>query len=155
MFCLVCTCFNIFLRVRCVSGGRGVSGGGGVFWLLMDIFGVSVVDLLADLLGKGQLNILAVWGAKGRHTFLKGLRHNLGLWDCDALLLREILARDPGEGDWLVHAGLDWLRVDDVNNGLNNGNNGNVVTGLLSNLLTVVVSVGVAISVALRLGRGN
>merc|ERR1740128_472640 len=113
------------IRSRGISDGlnRGIS-----HWLnIVSVLSISVVDLLADLLGEGELNSLASRGSK------------LG----DALLGSEILTADSWEGDWLVDTGLDWLRVGNLNCGLNRGNNGDIVASLLGNLFAVVVSVAV------------
>jgi len=107
------------------------------------VLGVSVVDLLAHLLGQGQLDGLAGRVGQAGDALLEGLGDNLDLRDGDALLLGEVLARDPGEGDGLVHTGLDGLGVDDINGGLNNGEDRHVVASLLGDLLAVVVAVSV------------
>ena len=39
----------------------------------LQLQGVSIVDLLADLLGEGELNSLAVWGTQSTHTLVNGL----------------------------------------------------------------------------------
>ena len=124
----------------CWVGGRG----GGVGRLGVNfVLGVAVVDLLAHLLRQGQLNGLAGGSGQLGDALLEGLGNLLNLRDSDALLFGEVLARDPGQGDGLVHTGLDGLRVDDINSGLNNSEDGHVVASLLGNLLAVVVAVGV------------
>jgi len=67
----------------------------------------------------------------------------LDLWDGDALLSGEVLARDDWEVNGLVDAGLDWLRVGNSDGWLNWGDNWGVVAGLLGNFFAVVVSVAV------------
>jgi len=109
----------------------------------MSVLSISIVDLLADLLGEGELHILAGRGSKGSDTLLKGLRHILNLRDSDALLFREVLTADPGERDGLVDTGLDGLRVGDINSRLNNSKDRDIVASLLGNLLTVVVAIAV------------
>jgi len=127
---------------------RGISDGlnwGISDWLrgLVSVLSVSVVDLLADLLGEGKLNSLASRGSKLGDALLGSHGGVFDRWDGDALLLSEVLAADSWERDWLVHTGLDWLRVGNLNCGLNRGNNRDIVASLLGNLLAVVVSVAV------------
>ena len=121
------------------SGGRSISD-----WLnLMSILSISIVDLLANLLGESKLNILASRGSKLGDALLRGDGGVLNLWDSDALLLCEVLAADSWERDWLVDTGLDWLRVGNLNSWLNRGDNRDIIASLLGNLLAVVVSVAV------------
>jgi len=113
-------------------------------WLnLMSVLSISVVDLLANLLGESELNILASRSSKLGDALLGSLSGIFNLWDSDALLLSEVLTADSWERDWLVDTGLDWLRVGNLNSWLNNGDNRDVVASLLGNLLAVVVSVAV------------
>merc|ERR1719422_1329524 len=128
-----------------VGGGGGVGGLRGVSGLKLQR--VSVVDLLADLLGEGELDSLAVGGTKAGHALVDGLGDGLDLGDGDALLLGEVLAGDSGQADGLVDAGLDGLGVDNLGLGLDNGDHGGVVASLLGDLLAVVVAVA-AISVS-------
>ena len=107
----------------------------------LNLKGVSVVDLLADLLGEGELDGLAVWGSKTRDALVNRLGDNLDLWDGDTLLLGQVLAGDSWKADWLVDTGLDWLRVGDGDGWGDNSDNGVVVAGLLGNFLAVVVSI--------------
>jgi len=109
----------------------------------VSVFGVSIVDLLADLLGESELNILASRGSKLGDALLGSLSGILNLWDSDALLLSKVLTADSWERDWLVDTGLDWLRVGNLNSWLNRGDNRDIVASLLGNLLAVVVSVAV------------
>merc|ERR1719500_853423 len=129
----------------------GVRGGGiGGLWGIggLQLQRMAVVDLLVDLLGEGELDSLAVGGAEGGDALVDGLSDGLNLGDGDALLLREVLAADPGKADGLVHAGLDGLGVDDLDLGLDNGDHGCVVASLLGDLLAVVVAVAaIAVSV--------
>jgi len=120
-------------RLRSVGRLRGV----------VLVLGVPVVDLLAHLLRQGQLDSLAGWSSQLGDALLEGLGYIFDLRDGDALLLGEVLARDPGQRDGLVHTGLDGLGVDDINGGLNNGEDGDVVASLLGDLLAVVVAVSV------------
>jgi len=125
---------------RCrVLWGRSIGD-----WLsLMDILSISVVDLLADLLGESEVNSLASRSSKLGDALLFNLNIIHDLWDNDALFGSEVLAADDNQVDWLVDTGLDWLRVGNLNCGLGGGNNGDIVASLLGNLLAVVVSVAV------------
>jgi len=107
------------------------------------VFSISVVDLLADLLGKSELNILAGRGSKLSDALLKGLGDLLDLRDGDALLLREVLTADSGEGDGLVDTGLDGFGVDNLHSRLHNSEDRDIVASLLGNLLAVVVAIAV------------
>jgi len=113
-------------------------------WLnIVGILSISVVDLLADLLGESELNILASRSSKLGDALLRSLSGIFNLWDGDALLLSEVLTADSWERDWLVDTGLDWLRVGNLNSWLNRGDNRDIVASLLGNLLAVVVSIAV------------
>jgi len=127
-------------RLRSVGRLRGV----------VLIFGVPVVDLLAHLLRQGQLDSLAGWSRQLGDALLEGLGYIFDFRDGDALLLGEVLARDPGQRDGLVHTGLDGLRVDDIHGRFNHSDNGDVVASLLSNLLAVVVAVAVPVAISMR-----
>jgi len=109
----------------------------------MSILSISIVDLLANLLGESKLNILASRGSKLGDALLRGNSGVLNLWDSDALLLSEVFTADSWERDWLVDTGLDWLRVGNLNSWLNRGDNRDIIASLLGNLLAVVVSVAV------------
>jgi len=125
-------------------------------WLdIMGLLSISVVDLLADLLGEGELNGGARWGSQLGDALLNGGDGLLDLWDGDALLSGEVLARDDWEVNWLVDAGLDWLRVGNSDGWLNWGDNWGVVAGLLGNFLAVVVSVAVVSVSWGRLAHGH
>ena len=118
---------------------RGISN-----WLnIVSVLSISVVDLLADLLGEGELNSLASRGSKLGDALLRSHGGVFDLWDSDALLLSEVLTANSWERDWLVDTGLDWLRVGNLNSWLNDGNNRDIVASLLGNLLAVVVSIAV------------
>ena len=126
-----------FIRSR----GRSRSIGD---WLnLMSVLSISIVDLLANLLGESKLNSLASRSSKLGDALLGSLGGVFNLWDSDALLLSEVLAADSWERDWLVDTGLDWLRVGNLNSWLNRGDNRDIVASLLGNLLAVVVSITV------------
>jgi len=109
----------------------------------MSVLSISIVDLLANLLGESKLNSLASRSSKLGDALLGSLSGVFNLWDSDALLLSEVLAADSWERDWLVDTGLDWLRVGNLNSWLNRGDNRDIVASLLGNLLAVVVSVAV------------
>ena len=111
----------------------GLSLGGGVL-------SVSVVDLLAHLLGQGELNGLTGGVRQAGDALLEGLGDNLDLRDGDALLLG---GPRRGRRDGLVDTGPDGLRVDDINGGRNNGEDGDAVPSLLGDILAVVVAVSV------------
>ena len=127
-------------RLRSVGRLRGV----------VLVFSIPVVDLLAHLLRQGQLDSLAGWSSQLGDALLEGLRNIFDLRDGDALLLGEVLARDPGQRDGLVHTGLDGLGVDDIHGWFNNSDNGHVVASLLTNLLAVVVAVAVPVAISMR-----
>ena len=122
-------------RLRSIGGLWGVGG--------LHLQGVAVVDLLADLLGEGQLDSLAVGGSKSRDTLVNGLSDGLDLGDGDALVLGQVLTADPGQGDGLVDTGLDGLGVGNGDGGVGGGDDGAVVASLLGDLLAVVVAVAV------------
>merc|ERR1719400_164739 len=137
-----------------VVGGGGRGGVGGLL-VLGGVVGEPVDDLHTDLLGEGELHSLAGGGGQAGHALAEGLADILDLRDGDALLLGQVLAGDPRQGDGLVDTGLDGLGVGDGDNGLNNGDNGDVVAGLLGDLLAVVVAVAVAVSVLGGLAHGH
>jgi len=114
--------------------GLGVLGG---------IVGISVHKLNAHLLGEGELDSLAGGGAKSSDAFGDRDAGILDLRDGDALVLNKVSAGDPGEGDGLVHTGLDGLGIGDGHLWLNNSDNGDIVAGLLGDLLAVVVTISV------------
>jgi len=109
----------------------------------MNILSISIVDLLANLLGESKINSLASRSSKLGDALLFNLNIILHLWDSDTLLLSEILAADHNQINWLVDTGLDWLRVGNLNSWLNRGDNRDIIASLLGNLLAVVVSVAV------------
>merc|ERR1712013_348524 len=129
--------FLILSSIR--SRGRSIGN-----WLnLVNILSISIVDLLANLLGESKINSLASRSSKLGDALLFNLNIILHLWDSDALLLSEVLAADHDQVDWLVDTGLDWLRVGNLNSWLNRGDNRDIVARLLGNLLAVVVSIAV------------
>merc|ERR1740129_1823692 len=114
---------------------------------LVHVLGVSVVDLLAHLLGQGELNSLAGGGGQlGDALLLKlDVVHDLG--DGEALLLSEVLARDPDQVDGLLDALLDGLGEGNLDILDVLSDDGDVVASLLGDLLAVVVAV-LVVSVA-------
>jgi len=114
-------------------------GGGWVVWL--GVMGIAIDKLDADLLGEGQLNLLASWLSQGSDTLLNRLNGILNLWDSDALVLSEVFAADNWESNWLVNAGLDGFWVGDSHININGGHNRDVVLGGLGNLIAVVMAI--------------
>jgi len=109
----------------------------------MGILSISIVDLLADLLGESEFNSLASRSSKLGDALLMNLKILHDFWDSDALLGSEVLAADNNKVDWLVDTCLNWLRVSNLNSWLNSSNNRDIVASLLGNLLAVVVSIAV------------
>jgi len=131
------------VRITILSGIRSRGRSIGDWLNLMSVLSISIVDLLANLLGESKLNSLASRSSKLGDALLRSLGGVFNLWDSDALLLSEVLAADSWERDWLVDTGLDWLRVGNLNSWLNRGDNRDIVASLLGNLLAVVVSIAV------------
>jgi len=129
------------------SRGRSIGD-----WLnLMSVLSISIVDLLANLLGESKLNSLASRSSKLGDALLGSLGGVFNLWDSDALLLSEVLTADSWERDWLVDTGLDWLRVGNLNSWLNDSHYGDIVASLLGNFLAIVVSVAISVSMSVAL----
>ena len=103
----------------------------------------SVVDLLADLLGEGELDSGAGRGGDNGDALLDNSDSLLDLGDGDASLRDDILAGDDGQVNGLVDANLLGLGVGDSDGGLDGGDDGDVVASLLGDLLAVVVAVAV------------
>lgn len=138
---------------RGVGRGGGISRGGGVGggWVLS----VAKDELDADLLGQGELDLLAGGGTEDGVALLDGLDGILNFGDGDALLLGQVLAGDAGKGDGLVDAGLDGLGVGDLDGDIDGGDEGVVEGGLLGNFLAVLVSVASVASVTTISGLAN
>merc|ERR1719384_2431360 len=103
----------------------------------------SVVDLLADLLGEGELDSGAGRGGDNSDALLDNSDSLLDLGDGDASLGDNILAGDDGQVNGLVDTNLLGLGVGDSDGGLNGGDDGDIVASLLGDLLAVVVAVAV------------
>ena len=103
----------------------------------------SIVDLLADLLGEGQLDSGAGRGGDNSDALLDNSDALLDLGNGDAGLRDDILAGDDGQVDGLVDAHLLGLGVGHSDGGLDGGDDGDVVASLLGDLLAVVVAVAV------------
>merc|ERR1719384_2556571 len=103
----------------------------------------SVVDLLADLLGEGELDSGAGRGGDNGDALLDNSDSLLHLGDGDASLGDNILAGDDGQVNGLVDANLLGPGVGDSDGGLNGGDDGDIVASLLGDLLAVVVAVAV------------
>ena len=109
----------------------------------MNILSISVVDLLANLLGESEVNGLTSWSSKLCDTLLLNFDVIHDFWDSDALFSSKVFTTDDDEINWFVDTGLDRLRVGNLNSGLNRSDNRYIVASFLGNLLAVVVSVAV------------
>jgi len=109
----------------------------------VSVLSIAVVELLADLLGEGEVHIVAVGGSKLGDALLMLLNTLLNLGDSDALLCSEVLTADSDQVNGLVNTGLDGLREGNLNSRLHRGDNGDIVASLLGNLLAVVVAIAV------------
>jgi len=122
-----------------VDGSRSIGD-----WLnVVGLLGISVVDLLAHLLGEGQLNGGAGGGSQLGDALVDDLDVILDLGDGDALVLGQVLAGDSGQVNGLVNTGLDGLGVGNSDGGEDGGDDWAVVASLLGDLLAVVVTVAV------------
>ena len=108
----------------------------------------SVVDLLADLLGEGELDSGAGRGGDNGDALLDNSDSLLDLGDGDASLRDDILAGDDGQVNGLVDAHLLGLGVGDSDGRLDGGDDGDIVASLLGDLLAVVVVSVSAIAVS-------
>lgn len=119
----------------------GVSG--------LGLMSVSVDKFDTDLLGEGELDLLAGRGSQLGLAFGDGLGGIFNLRDDDGLLFGKIFAGDTGKGDGLVDASLDGFGVGNGDIDIDRSDNGDVVSGFLGNFLAVVVSVSrVSVSVS-------
>jgi len=109
----------------------------------MNILSISIVDLLANLLGESEVNGLTSWSSKLCDTLLLNFNVIHDFWDSDALLCSKVFATDDNKINWFVHTGLDGLRVSNLNSGFNRGDNRDIVASFLGNFLAVVVSIAV------------
>jgi len=109
----------------------------------MNILSISVVELLAHLLGESKVNVLTGRGSQLGDTLLLlfNIIHNFR--NCDTLLSSQILTTDDNEVDGLIDTGLDGFREGNLDSRLHRCDNGDIVASLLGNLLAVVVSVAV------------
>lgn len=113
------------------------------------VLGITVHQLNADLLGEGELDLLAGRGGEVGVALLHGLHSVLDFRNGDALLLGEIFAGDAWQGDGLVDAGLDGFWVGNLHWDVEWGDDGNVGGSFLCDLLARVgLSVTAVASVA-------
>ena len=116
-------------------------------WLVLVFFmSVSIDKLNTDLLGEGELDLLAGGGSQLGLALGNGLGGIFNLRDDDGLLFGKIFAGDTGKGDGLVDASLDGFGVGNGDIDIDGGDNGDVVGGGLGNLFAVVVSIRVSVS---------
>jgi len=111
--------------------------------MLVDILSIAIVELLADLLGEGQVNVLAGGCSQLCDTLLLSIFALLNLRDCYALLGGKVLTADSDQVNGLVNTGLDGFRESNLYWRFNRGNNGDIVASLLGNLLAIVVAIAV------------
>ena len=102
---------------------------------------ISINKLNTDLLGEGQLNLLASWSIQFSDTLFNSLSGILNFWNNDALVLSDVFAANTGQKDWLVDTGLDWFWIGNGDWDIDWGHNWDIVLGLLGDLVAVVVSV--------------
>ena len=131
------------IRLLSMMRGRGISWGG---FVLVSVFGMAIDKLNTNLLGEGQLNVLASRGSKLGNTLFRSFCCFLNLWDSDALLSSQVFTRYSHQRDRFVDTGFDGLGVGDLNSWFNNGHYWNIVASLLGNFLAVVVSVSMSIT---------
>jgi len=114
------------------------------------VLSISIVELLADLLGEGEVNVLTGRGSQLGDALLMLLNTLFHLRDGDTLLSSQVLTADSDQVNGLVNTGLDGLREGNHDSRLHRGHNGDIVASLLGNLLAVVVAIAV---VAISRGR--
>lgn len=105
----------------------------------------SVIDLLADLLGEGELDGGAGGGGDHGDALLDNSDSLLNLGDGDASLRDNILAGDDGQVNGLVDTDLLGLGIGNGDSGLDGGDDGDVVASLLGDLLAVVFSISMSV----------
>ena len=132
--------------------GMGGGGGRGVGRSFMDLCGMSVGKLFANLFGEGKFNLLASGFTQFGNTFGDNYFGIFNTGDLDGSFLRNVSASNNGQVDGFVDTGLDWFRVGNGNWHINRGNNGDVVGSFLSNFLAVVVSVTTITSMTVSSG---
>ena len=108
---------------------------------MVGILSIAVDELLADLFGQGELNLLALGLAQAGNTLLHRLGGLLHLGLGDTLLLNLDLTADAGEGDGLVDTGLDGLRVTNTNLDITGRDNRDIVRSFLLDFLAVLVAI--------------
>ena len=111
--------------------------------MLGNLAGIAVDKLYADLLGEGELNVLAVGLADAGSALLNRLDIILDLGLEDTLLLGDDLTSDAREGNGLVDADTLRLGITNLDININRGDNGDIVGSLLGNLLAVLVAIRV------------
>jgi len=131
------------IRLLSMMRGGGISWG---WFVLVSVFGVAIYKLNTNLLGEGQLNVLASRGSKLGDALFRSFCCFLDLWDSDALLSSQVFTRYSHQRDRFVDTGFDWLGVGNLNSWFNNGNYRNIVASLLSNFLAVIVSISMSIT---------
>jgi len=107
------------------------------------VLSISIVELLADLLGEGEVNVLTGRGSQLGDALLMLLNTLFHLRDGDTLLSSQVLTADSDQVNGLVNTGLDGLREGNHDSRLHRGHNGDIVASLLGNLLAVVVAIAV------------
>ena len=102
---------------------------------------ISVDKLNANLLGEGQLDLLAGWFTKTIGTFGNRDRGLFNCWDLDALVFDDVFTGYNWERDWFVNTGLLWFWVDNGHWWFYNWDRWYVVLGCLGNFVTVLVTI--------------
>ena len=110
-------------------------------WSRLWVMSISINKLNTDLLGEGQLNLLASWSIQFSDTLFNSLSGILNFWNNDALVHSDVFASNTWQKDWLVDTGFDWLWVGNGDWDIDWGHNWDIVLGLLGDLVAVVVSI--------------
>ena len=103
------------------------------------LLSVAIDKLDTDLLGEGQLDLLAGRGSQFGDTLLNRLSGVGHFWNGNALVLDLVLTADTGQVDWLVDAGLDWLWVGHSDGDVDGGHDRDIVLGGLGHFVAVLV----------------